>query len=101
MFVTSIVEKTPTKTPEVDAAGNLSASGSEDSEESDSDDQTANKPPSISLFSNFQEQGKRSATTSPELNSAQKNEKKKKKKNPENIPVRSSSRHGGQNLSKQ
>ena len=103
VFVTSVVEKTPSKTPETDTADqdNVSVSDSESSEESDTEDpKTANKPPSTSLFSEFKEQGKRSALTSPEENSAKKN-KKKKKKNPEIVAVRSSSRHGGQNLSKQ
>ena len=76
-------------------AGNASASDSESSEESETEENVS-KAPNTSLFSNF----KRSAPTSPEENSAKKNEKKKKRKNPESVAVRSSSRHGGQNLSK-
>jgi hypothetical protein len=99
VYVTSLVQKTPTKEPfetEVDACPNDLVVSSDSGSDSSEDEETATveKPPCTKLFSTISEQVKRPAVASPEVSSEKhKKDKKKKKENgPSN--VRSSSRQG-------
>ena len=101
VFVTSVVQKTPTKetieddeAPTQDDKSSTNDSASDASSESDGETipLTVTKPPSTKLFSNIS--GKRPAAASPEESSDNKKKEKKKSKNAATSDsVRSSSRH--------
>ena len=97
VFVSSVVQKTPTKEPTEPTApgeeheGDTSDSGSESSTSEVDEVLSAVKPPTSRLFSTLSDSVKRPAQTSPETTSENKKKnKKKKKENPGS--VRSSSR---------
>ena len=115
VFVTSVVQKTPTKNTEqteenvidVESCSNnlVASSAAEDSEDSETETETpstATKPPCNNLFTTISGKDKRPAEGSPEQTSGNKNKDKKKKDNaPTNAAVRSSSRQGNRQTQKQ
>jgi len=86
VFVTPVIEKSPTKVTEKSSdESNSDTSGDSASEDSE----TATKPPNPEFT---KDAGKRTAQASPGESSEKKKKMKKKKSNPE--AVRSSSRNG-------
>ena len=101
VYVTSVVQKTPTKETSEEAVDDIpdlvASSGSESSGESDSEEvTTATKVPCSKLFTNISAPGKRPPSGSPEVSSEKKKKDKKKKKDniSSSTTVRSSSRQG-------
>ena len=103
VFVTSVVQKTPSKDnvdtePAEDIPGLDGSSGSGSSSDESDEDTTVDptKAPCSKLFTRMTKPGKRSASVSPEVSSENKKKGKKNRKDKlsSSGAVRSSSRHG-------